>query len=91
MTTRHVEGEGVGSRFRGNDVAPGSMGRRGAAPSMALGRRMDSCLRRNGGGALRPDRSALSRRVRGVLSPSRERGNTALARLKRAGFPPVQE
>ncbi len=30
--------------------------------------------------AARPDRSTLSRRVRGVLSPSRERGIRALAR-----------
>ncbi len=37
----------VGSRFRGNDEAPGRRGRRGYAPSMALSRRMDSCLRRN--------------------------------------------
>ena len=32
--------------------------------------------------AARPDRSTLSRRVRGVLSPYRERGIRALARLK---------
>ena len=49
----------VGSRFRGNDEAPGGRGRRGAP---------------------RPDRSTLTRRVRGVLSPYRERGNWALAR-----------
>ena len=41
--------------------------------------------------ALRPDRSTLSRRVRGVLSPYRERGNSALARLNGAGFPHRRE
>ena len=38
-----------------------------------------------------PVRSALSRRVRGVLSPYRERGNSALTRLNGAGFPPTRE
>ena len=45
----------VGSRFRGNDVATGDPWRRACAPSVALVRRMDSCLRRNdgkGGGAI---------------------------------------
>ena len=32
--------------------------------------------------AARPDRSTLSRRIRGVLSPCRERGIRALARLR---------
>ena len=53
----------------------------GLRPVMALARRMDSCLRRNDGAPSRPDCSTLSRRVRGVLSPSRERGDSALARL----------
>ena len=39
-----------------------------------------------------PDCSTLSRRVRGVLSPYRERGNSALARPScGAGFPPTRE
>ena len=37
------------------------------------------------------DCSTLSRRVRGVLSPYRERGNSALARLNGASFPLLRE
>ena len=41
---------------------------------------------------LRADSSTLSRRIRGVLSPSRERGNAALARpIRAAGFPSTRE
>ena len=44
-------GDGVGSRFRGNDVAPGDSWRRGATRPVcgALRHRLDSCLRRNDG------------------------------------------
>ena len=38
---------GRDSRLRENDVGRGSTGRRGCAPSVALARRLDSCLRRN--------------------------------------------
>ena len=36
---------------------------------------------------MRPVRSTLSRRVRGVLSPCRERGDAALARCEWGGIP----
>ena len=78
---------GVGSRFRGNDDAPGDLWRRCCAPSVALTRRMDSCLRGNDGARCRSDRSTFSRRVRGVLSPYRERGNSALSRLNGGEIP----
>ena len=48
MTGQGGGRQGVGSRFRGNDGGRG-VGRRGGAPSVALARRMDSCLRRNDG------------------------------------------
>ena len=38
--------------------------------------------------AARPDRSTLSRRIRGVLSPYRERGIRALARLRTGRYAP---
>ena len=40
-----------------------------------------------GDGRLPPVRSTFSRRVRGVLSPYRERGNSALARRKWGEIP----
>ena len=44
------DGDRVGSRFRGNDVAPGGcMGRRARRPVVALSRRLDSRLRGNDG------------------------------------------
>jgi len=51
------------------------------------GTRMDSCLRRNDGTLRAPSAVPSPRRVRGVLSPYRERGNSALARLKWGGIP----
>ena len=55
--------EGVGSRFRGNDVVDGDQGGRGALrPIVALSRRLDSRLRGNDGrGAAACRRGAAGR------------------------------
>ena len=64
--------------------------RRGIAPSPMIPRGL-VIPAKAGTYWMRPDRSTLSRRVRGILSPSRERGIWRLRAAMGAGFPPTRE
>ena len=71
LALRAGRGAPIGSRFRGNDVAPGWTWGRGAwRPVMALSRRLDSRLRGNDGNRATPDLAPQ----RALIGEAREEG-----------------